>query len=121
MTHTDKLRRALRAYDLAGPETPERAATLAAVLSAAHGVCAQPAPSWVPCADRMPAPEVSVLIVVNGAVRVGALFYERPGPEDTYQAFTYWDDPEDDGQPWEHEDVTHWAPLPPLPHQEHWT
>ena len=39
MTHTDKLRRALRAYDLAGPETPERANALAAVLSAAHGVC----------------------------------------------------------------------------------
>lgn len=39
MTHTDRLRRALRAYDLAGPETPERAAALASVLSAAHGVC----------------------------------------------------------------------------------
>lgn len=42
MTHTDRLRRALRAYDLAGPETPERATALAAVLSAAHGVCDQP-------------------------------------------------------------------------------
>lgn len=41
MTHTDQLRRALRAYDLAGPEAPERAAALAAVLSAAHGVCDQ--------------------------------------------------------------------------------
>ena len=39
MTHTEQLRRALRAYDIAGPETPERAAALAAVLSAAHGVC----------------------------------------------------------------------------------
>ena len=39
MTHTDQLRRALRAYDLAGPETPERANALAAVLSAAHRVC----------------------------------------------------------------------------------
>lgn len=39
MTHTEQLRRALRAYDLAGPETPERANALAAVLSAAHGVC----------------------------------------------------------------------------------
>ena len=26
MTQTEQLRRALRAYDLAGPETPERAA-----------------------------------------------------------------------------------------------
>ena len=25
MTHTEQLRRALRAYDIAGPETPERA------------------------------------------------------------------------------------------------
>ena len=40
MTHTDRLRRALRAYDLAGPETPERVAALAAVLSAAHQLCA---------------------------------------------------------------------------------
>ena len=39
MTHTDRLRRALRAYDLAGPETPERANAVAAVLSAAHRVC----------------------------------------------------------------------------------
>ena len=41
MTHTEQLRRALRLYDLAGPETPERIAALAAVLSAAHGVCDQ--------------------------------------------------------------------------------
>ena len=39
MTHTEQLRRALRAYDLAGPETPERADAMAAVLSAAHWVC----------------------------------------------------------------------------------
>lgn len=37
---TDTLRRALRAYDIAGPETPERTAALAAVLSAAHSLCA---------------------------------------------------------------------------------
>ena len=41
MTHTEQLRRALRAYDIAGSETPERVAALAAVLSAAHGVCDQ--------------------------------------------------------------------------------
>ena len=35
MTHTDQLRRALRAYDLAGPATPERAAALAAVAAIA--------------------------------------------------------------------------------------
>ena len=40
MTHTDTLRRALRAYDIAGPETPERTAALTAVLSAAHNLCA---------------------------------------------------------------------------------
>ena len=39
MTDAEQLRRALRAYDIAGPETPERANALAAVLSAAHGVC----------------------------------------------------------------------------------
>ena len=42
MTHTEQLSRALRAYDLSGRETPERAAALAAVLSAAHVVCAAP-------------------------------------------------------------------------------
>lgn len=39
MTHTEQLRLALRLYDLAGPETPERAEALAAVLSAAHRLC----------------------------------------------------------------------------------
>lgn len=39
MTYTEQLRRALRAYDIAGPKTPDRAAALAAVLSAAHGIC----------------------------------------------------------------------------------
>ena len=39
MTHTEQLRLALRLYDLAGPETRERTNALAAVLSAAHGVC----------------------------------------------------------------------------------
>ena len=39
MTNTDQLRLALRLYDLAGPETRERTNALAAVLSAAHGVC----------------------------------------------------------------------------------
>lgn len=120
MTHADKLRRALRAYDLAGPETPERTDAVAAVLSAAHRVCdttPEPEAPWVACADRMPAPEEKVLIVVNGALRMGALFWEYPGHEDTYKAFTYWDDPEDDGQPWEHIDVTHWVPLPTLPAQ----
>ena len=41
MTHTEQLRLALRAYDLTGPETPGRIAAMAAVLSAAHGVCGQ--------------------------------------------------------------------------------
>ena len=33
MTHTEQLRRALRAYDIAGPETPERANALAAAAA----------------------------------------------------------------------------------------
>ena len=32
MTHTEQLRRALRAYDIAGPETPERIAALVCVV-----------------------------------------------------------------------------------------
>ena len=70
MTHADQLRRALRAYDLAGPETPERADALAAVLSAAHGVCDQA--NDAPTTDLegwpgSPAPELPTPLLIEVA------------------------------------------------------
>lgn len=74
MTHTDQLRRALRAYDLAGPETPERADAVAAVLSAAHNRCAaQQETSWVACADREPGPDRHDLI--DSALLLALVFF----------------------------------------------
>ena len=70
MTHTDQLRRALRAYDLAGPETPERAAALAAVLSAAHGVCDKPtdvSPADLEGWPGSPAPELPTPLQIEVA------------------------------------------------------
>jgi hypothetical protein len=65
--------------------------------------------------DDLPPIETEVLILVRGRWRIGALQWETPGFEDTFKAFKYWDDPEDDGQDWEWYDVTHWCSLPALP------
>ena len=67
MTHTDQLRRALRAYDIAGPETPERAAALAAVLSAAHGVCDKPTEPALEGWPGSPAPELPTPLQIEVA------------------------------------------------------
>ena len=73
---------------------------------------------WVKCADRLPPEETPVLIVVGGKLRIGELRWERPTWEETWQAFQYWDDPEDDGREWDWEDVTEWTPLPSLPNAQ---
>ena len=67
MTHTEQLRRALRAYDLAGPETPERAAALAAVLSAAHGACDQANEPALEGWPGTPAPELPTPLQIEVA------------------------------------------------------
>lgn len=71
--------------------------------------------TWVPTSERLPTDETPVLIVWRGNVVIGERRWENPGPEDTYAAFWYWDDPSDDGQDWRTEDVTHWMHLPELP------
>lgn len=71
--------------------------------------------AWIDCEVQMPPDETNVLAIVNGEVRIAALFWETPGWEETYEAFLYWDDPYDDGQSWDHHNVTHWMPLPEAP------
>jgi hypothetical protein len=67
---------------------------------------------WRSTKESLPTDETPVLIMVNGKVRIGELRWERPGYEDTFAAFQYWDDPEDDGQCWEWDNVTEWAAVP---------
>ena len=59
--------------------------------------------------------ETPVLILYNGTVQVGELRWGHPTFEDTFDAYRYWDNPDDDGQEWEWDDITHWMPLPQLP------
>ena len=71
--------------------------------------------TWIDCEVQMPPAETNVLALVDGEIRIAALFWEIPGWEDNYEAFLYWDDPDHDGQCWEHHNVTHWRNLPELP------
>lgn len=88
-------------------------ATIGAVASTA-GLGA-----WISTSRQLPSDETPVLIFRNGEIRVGERRWEYPGFEDTYRAFWYWDDPNDDGQAWEdNNDVTHWMPLPEAPNAE---
>lgn len=70
---------------------------------------------WVAVSERLPEDETPVLIVHKGKLRIGEIRWEYPGCEDNYEAFRYWDSPDDDGQEWEWNNVTHWMPLPKLP------
>jgi ParB-like chromosome segregation protein Spo0J len=73
----------------------------------------KPKKGWQLCSDgELPKEGVQCLVVVNGVVRIGARYWDEPMPEDTYQPYMYWDDPENDGQGWEIDDVTHWMPAP---------
>lgn len=77
---------------------------------------ARPAPSgWIPVSERLPADETPVMILRNGELRIGELRWEKPTYEETFNPFQYWDDPNNDGQTWEWDEVTHWMPLPAAP------
>jgi hypothetical protein len=71
--------------------------------------------NWILTSCKLPPVETPVLIIHRGAVRIGELRWETPSFEDTFRAFNYWDDPNDDGQEWGWDDVTHWMPIPELP------
>lgn len=76
----------------------------------------QAAPSgWISVDERMPADETPVIILLDGKVHLGELRWDTPGWEDNYEAYLFWDDPNNDGQDWQMHDVTHWMPLPPAP------
>lgn len=72
---------------------------------------------WIKCSDRLPESGEPVLIrFENGDHYVGALFWDEPiQPEETFDPYRYWDDPENNGCDWSSEDVTHWHPLPSPP------
>ncbi len=53
---------------------------------------------WISTSRQLPLDETPVLIFRNGEFRIGERRWDYPGFEDTYRAFWYWDDPNDDGQ-----------------------
>jgi hypothetical protein len=69
---------------------------------------------WTRVEDGLPKDETPVLIQLRGILRIGELRWERPGYEDAWCAYQYWDDPTNDGQDWDWDEVTHWRELPPL-------
>jgi hypothetical protein len=73
------------------------------------------ASQWIPVSDRLPPDETSVVIFKDGDIMIGELRWDVPHFEDNYSAFRYWDNPNDDGQDWEWDSVTHWMPLPGVP------
>ena len=68
--------------------------------------------AWVSTVDRLPPDKTVVLAVVNGKIRLVERRWEYPTYEETFKAFWYWDDPNNDGQDWGIADVTHWMPIP---------
>lgn len=68
-------------------------------------------PQWFSVNDYLPPDETPVLVLRSGAVRVGELRWDYPGHEDTYNAFRYWDDPNNEGQCWDDGEITHWSPI----------
>lgn len=70
---------------------------------------------WISINDDLPPEETPVLIIRKGVVRIGERRWDHPSFGDSYKAFWYWDDPNDDGQDWENDEITHWRTLPSVP------
>lgn len=85
------------------------AATEAALFAAWNGGRAS---RWTSVGDSLPPDETPVLILLDGEVRFGEIRWDHPSYEDTYESYRYWDDPNDDGQGWTWDEVTHWMRLP---------
>ena len=72
---------------------------------------------WISCADSLPETDTPVLVAMHGYDNpcVAELRVEYPTYEETFKAFSYWDDPNDDGKGWEGDMITHWMPLVAMP------
>lgn len=68
--------------------------------------------AWISTEESLPDDETPVLILFScGGRRIGELRWERPTWEETFTAYRYWDDPENDGQDWDFGDVIGWHPI----------
>ena len=72
---------------------------------------------WQKTSESLPADETPVLVVRNGEIHIGELRWDYPHFEDGYEAFRYWDAPNNDGRDWQWPEVTHWMPLPEIPNE----
>jgi hypothetical protein len=66
---------------------------------------------------REPPPENTIVLLRVRAnnineVRTAVRRIEHPSFEDTFQAYSYWDDPYNEGQSWEMEDLLEWTEIP---------
>lgn len=94
------------------PQVSSAAQTLIAVGRA------QVLDGWVSMEDREPPVDTPVFILRNTSpptIAVGEIQWEHPTFEDSFQSYKYWDNPDDHGQDWEWDSVTHWMEPPPLP------
>ena len=61
--------------------------------------------------ETLPPPEHPVLTSYQGG-RILERRWDYPGYYDNYEAYWYWDDPEDDGQEIARQDVKEWMYIP---------
>lgn len=65
--------------------------------------------------DHPPPEETRVLIFVLGKWRTAELCWESPSWEESWPAFTYWADEDNEGLDWADEEILWWMPMPPDP------
>lgn len=71
-------------------------------------------PGWKHVADELPPENTPLLLFVKGTMYTGYMAWEEPSYEDTWKAYRYFNDT-DENSDWEWHDVTHWMPLPAMP------
>lgn len=70
---------------------------------------------WILISEKLPPYETPVLILNNGKIMIGEIQWEYPTYEETFEAYSYWDDPNNPGKDWYSIEITHWMPLPEPP------
>jgi hypothetical protein len=72
---------------------------------------------WTLTKDALPPDETPVLAIRNGKLTQAEIRWERPGHEDTFEAFRFWAHPDDHwiGEWSLTEEITAWMPEPELP------